>query len=93
MADTRKSTHTRATTEDVLEQLERFKDTIDRWRVQYSTEQKRHSYTLYGNGEPGMDERIRNIEKNLQLILKLMWIILSGVVTYVIIYAGDILLR
>jgi|WetSurMetagenome_2_1015567.scaffolds.fasta_scaffold52991_3 hypothetical protein len=41
--------------------FERLTDTIDRWRVQTQAKIEKHDKTLYGNGEPGMDEQIRGI--------------------------------
>ncbi|HET8669715.1 MAG TPA: hypothetical protein VFM05_03535 [Candidatus Saccharimonadales bacterium] len=48
-------------TEITNEQIKNKLDSIDRWRVKMQTEHEKHDKTLYGNGEPGMDEQIRNI--------------------------------
>jgi hypothetical protein len=44
-------------------QFESLKDTLDRWRVAIQNKTDKHDKTLYGNGEPGMDENIREILK------------------------------
>lgn len=37
-----------------------------RWRVVVQAKQEKHDKTLYGNGEPGMDEILRNTNKATQ---------------------------
>lgn len=44
--------------------------------------QKRVEKTIYGNGEPGMDERLRNIERSLKLLLQLVWVMVATVGGY-----------
>lgn len=39
--------------------FDRLKDSIDRWRVQMQAEQDKQRKTIYGNGEPGLDELVR----------------------------------
>lgn len=34
-------------------------DSIDRWRVKVETLIDKHDHALFGNGQPGMDEQIR----------------------------------
>lgn len=34
-------------------------DSIDRWRVKIETLIDKHDHALFGNGQPGMDEQIR----------------------------------
>lgn len=48
---------TELTTEQIRNRLESY----DRWRVQMQAEQDRIHKTLFGNGEPGWDEQLRNI--------------------------------
>lgn len=61
--------------------FQKLTDTLDRWRVQVQAKQEKHEHTLYGNGTPGMDEQIRNITSYIELLVKLAWIIVGGVVT------------
>jgi hypothetical protein len=44
-------------------QFQALADTIDRWRATVQAKLDQHHKTLYGNGEPGMDENIREILK------------------------------
>jgi hypothetical protein len=44
--------------------------------------QERVEKTIYGNGEPGMDERLRNIERSLKLLLQLAWVMVATVGGY-----------
>ena len=46
-------------------ELMRLRDTVDRWRVQMQSTIEKHHKTLYGNGEPGMDEILRNTNKSI----------------------------
>src|SRR5258706_11392892 len=68
----------------------RLRDSIDRWRVQIQvkqddllTQMEKHEKKLYGNGEPGMDEQIRNIHNGIQLLMKLVWLMVGAVITFV----------
>ena len=47
----------KGTIDDVLRKLE----SIDRWRVVWEEEKKKHAKTLYGNGDPGVDEMLRGV--------------------------------
>ena len=38
-------------------------DSISKWRVRTDRLLEKHSHFLYGNGEPGIDEVLRNINK------------------------------
>ena len=46
--------------------MKRLTDTLDRWRVSMQSKIEKHEKSLYGNGEPGMDENIRNLVKSQQ---------------------------
>lgn len=61
--------------------LDKLKDTLDRWRVQVQEKVEKHHETLYGNGKPGMDEQIRNLTSYMELLVRLSWIVTGGVVT------------
>lgn len=63
------------------EDFAKLTDTIDRWRVQIQSKLEKHDETLYGNGKPGMDEQIRNLTNYMELLVKLAWIVVGGVVT------------
>ncbi len=74
-------------------QFQSLQDTIDRWRVTVQAKIDKHDKTLYGNGEPGMDESIRRIldyiteEKAEKQKRKEMWgkiqipVVVSGILT------------
>ena len=47
---------------------------------------------LYGNGEPGFDERLRNIERTLNNLMKVLSLFLIPLSAYVIVEAVKILL-
>lgn len=58
-----------------------LKESIDRWRVIIQAKIEKHDETLFGNGKPGMDEQIRNLTNYMELLVKLAWIVVGGVVT------------
>ena len=83
-----------ATIDDVLSRF----DSIDRWRVTVQARIDKHDKTLYGNGEPGHDEMIRDIysfigtqktadERRRSWWDKFQWVIIplviGGIVTFV----------
>ena len=85
-----------ATTEDI----DRLRDTMDRWRVTIQVEVDKHKHDLYGNGEPGMDERIRQIngwiddqkktaERRREWWNRLQWVIIPMVATAVFVFIGQ----
>lgn len=45
------------------------------WKKEVDEQQAKFKKTLYGNGEPGMDEDIRNIKAMLSVLIKLAWIV------------------
>lgn len=47
-------------------------ESLERWRVQVQAKQDKHDKTLYGNGEPGMDEVLRNTGKSMKEIMDKM---------------------
>ncbi len=47
-------------------------ESIDRWRAQVEAKQQKHDKFLYGNGEPGMDEVLRNTNREIGSITKTM---------------------
>lgn len=64
------------------EAQDRHKETIDRWRVRVETQQNRHILTLYGNGEPGLDERIRDHERRLKEVAEIAKVIQPMILFY-----------
>jgi hypothetical protein len=72
-----------------------LKDTLDRWRVKTQamvdshdkklTENKeqldQQHHALFGNGEPGMDEQIRNLTAGMSVLVRLAWIVAGSVIT------------
>jgi hypothetical protein len=50
--------------------------------AEYDKRQLRVEHTLFGNGEPGMDERLRNIERSLKTLTHLIWIMTGSVGGY-----------
>ena len=47
----------------IKESQDRHKETVDRWRAKIEGRQDKLSHTLYGNGEAGLDERVREHDK------------------------------
>lgn len=43
------------------EQFRSKTDSWDKWRAIIQAQSEKHDKALYGNGEPGMDEQLRNI--------------------------------
>ena len=72
---------TRRHREKIDGDVERLKDSIDRWRVQVVAKQQKHDETLYGNGKPGLDEQIRSIEASLSFLIRLAWLVVGAVVS------------
>jgi hypothetical protein len=74
------------TREEFKEGIDKLRDTIDKWRAPVQARLEKHESTLYGNGVPGMDEQIRNIngwieaQKELALKRKQWWDKLQWVV-------------
>ena len=57
---------TTVTKEELHFEMSKLRDTLDRWRAvtqsqmdELKAETKKHSKTIYGNGEPGLDEVAR----------------------------------
>lgn len=59
------------TNEEIYNEFQRMKDTLDRWRVKVEAKQEKHDNFLYGNGDVGIDERVRNAERDLAEIKQL----------------------
>ena len=89
-----------ATKQITQDDFKRFTDTIDRWRVTMQVQIDKHNKTLYGNGEPGIDEQIRNIHlwmeaqkekdrKRVEWWNKLQWIIIPIVITGFFAFVGQ----
>lgn len=84
---------TPVTRQDVMDEVSKLRDSIDRWRVQVQTRQDKHDEVLFGNGKPGMDEQIRTISSYISVLVRFGWIVagcavsiaISGIV-YVVIY-------
>lgn len=49
------------TREEFKDEINKLRDTIDKWRAPIQARQEKHDKTLYGNGVPGMDEQLRRI--------------------------------
>ena len=77
-------TKDRAVTQRDLEgEMLKLRDSLDRWRVPVQAEIDRHRQTIYGNGDPGLDERIRNIERSLKTLIQMAWVATSTIAGYV----------
>lgn len=81
------------TRQDIIDEVSKLRDTVDRWRVQAQAKLEKHEHVLYGNGNIGMDEQVRNINNQINLVAKLMWIVAGSIVTtsvggvvYVVVY-------
>lgn len=70
-----------ATKQDILDEVSKLKETLDRWRVQAQTKIDKHDAALFGNGHPGMDEQIRQITIYMSALIKLGWIVIGTLVT------------
>src|SRR5574343_457737 len=44
-----------------IDEIIRKLDSIDRWRVRTESAVDKHHHTLYGNGDKGMDEMMREV--------------------------------
>lgn len=87
---------TPVTRQDVIDEVTKLKDSIDRWRVQVQTRQDKHDEALFGNGKPGMDEQIRVISSYISVLVKLGWIVAACAVSVAIsglVYAVVYLVR
>lgn len=60
------------TNEELYKEIHLMKDTIDRWRVKVEAKQEKYDKTLYGNGEPGMDEVIRRHDEEIKAQKKVL---------------------
>lgn len=67
--------------QDIIDEVTKLRDSIDRWRVKIETKQDIHHATIFGNGKPGIDEEIRNIKASQDTLIRLAWIVVSTVVT------------
>lgn len=70
------------TLDKLYHEFNSFKDTLDRWRVRVEARQDKHNKTLYGNGEAGLDERLRNTEKTIAKLEKIAESVQPMVVFY-----------
>lgn len=50
------------TRKELQNEMKTLRDTIDRWRAPMQARQDKHEKTLFGNGEPGLDEITRNLK-------------------------------
>lgn len=64
--------------------LEKLKETLDRWRVRTQAQVDEHHKALFGNGHAGMDEQIRNLTTGMQVLVRLGWIVAGSMVTLTI---------
>lgn len=80
---------TKAQSPVTAQQFTAFTDTMDRWRVTVQAKLDQHHKALYGNGEPGIDEMIREILRRLKAeddlkakrqawLDKFQWILIPG---------------
>ena len=73
-------------------------ESIDRWRAEAQAKQEKHEKTLYGNGQPGHDEMIReifafiNAQKETALRRRVWWDKLQWVVIPMVIGGAATLL-
>jgi hypothetical protein len=63
-----------------IQEIYRKMDSVDRWRVRADVLINKYNHTLFGNGEPGMDEMLRNVKGMLDVLVKLAWIVVGVVV-------------
>lgn len=73
--------HDPVTRQDVLDEVSKLKDSIDRWRVQTETKVNKHDAALFGNGQPGMDEQIRSLIASMSILVRLGWLVTGSFVT------------
>lgn len=82
--------------------FDKLTDTLDRWRVRQEVRIDKHEKTLYGNGEPGMDEQIRGIhawiseqkkasDKRAEFWGKFSWLVITLAVSGVTAFIGQAL--
>lgn len=76
-----------------MDEISKLRESSDRWRAVIETKVndnkkllEAHHTTLYGNGKPGLDEEVRNINKQLEILIRLAWIVVTAVVTAVTVY-------
>lgn len=66
--------------EDVMDEVIKMRDTLDRWRVKTEARMETHHAALFGNGKPGLDEEVRNINRSLNTLMKLAWMVVGAIV-------------
>jgi len=54
-------TVTPVTRKELQNEMTKLKDTLDRWRAPLQAKIDKHDKSLYGNGDPGLDEIARNL--------------------------------
>jgi len=69
------------TRQDVMDEVTKLRDTVDRWRVKVDVRQDKHEKALFGNGVPGLDEEVRNIKKMLDVLIRLAWIVATSIIS------------
>jgi len=50
------------TRKELQDEMKKLTDTIDRWRAPFQAKLEKHDKSLFGNGEPGLDEITRNLK-------------------------------
>jgi hypothetical protein len=68
------------TRQDIMDEIGKLRDSVDRWRVPLQEKQHSHHLALFGNGKPGLDEEVRNIKAMLDTLIRLAWIVVSSVI-------------
>jgi hypothetical protein len=88
------------TNEELLKRIELMDSRVstkfesnDRWRAVTTSQLEKANKTLYGNGEAGMDERIRNIERIMSSLLRLAWVATTAIVGSASVYFWEQLIK
>lgn len=72
---------TPVTRQDIMEEIAKLRDSVDRWRMPIEAKLEHHQGALFGNGKPGLDEEVRNINAKLNTLMRLAWIVVTTAVT------------
>jgi hypothetical protein len=66
--------------------LDKLKDTLDRWRVKVQVQVDDHHKALFGNGSGsiGMDEQLRNLTSMMGVLVRLGWLVAGSTVALTI---------
>jgi len=61
----------------IRNEVKSLRDSIDRWRAAVDDDRRKMHDTLYGNGQPGIDEKVRDLQditlsnaKNIERLIK-----------------------